>query len=172
MSPSPASPNSQPPVARTDLNSYRIGTAIFWTVVIMALCWLPGSIVQEFEGGSSWFTIPDLDKLVHAGIFIVFSILWARAFSSRGRFAWIALGGLGLAIVTELAQKLPVVGRDGNIADTLTDAAGVLAGIVAAPLVEPLARFAESRIFRKTESRLVRLNRTMVIADGAPRPPN
>jgi VanZ family protein len=149
--PSPGSPKAQPPAARTDLTVYRFAMAIFWSVVIMLLCWLPGSMVQELEHGSSWFKIPDLDKAIHAGIFVVFSILWSRAFTSRRRFAWVVMGGFGLAILTELVQKLPVVGRDGSIADTLTDGAGVLAGIVVAPVVEPVVRFIESRIFRRNE---------------------
>ncbi len=148
-SPSPDGPKGQPAVARTDLKGYRLAMAILWTVVIMILCWLPGRMVHELEDESSWFKIPNLDKVVHAGIFVGFSILWARALSSRRRFALVALGGLGLAIVTELVQKLPVVGREGEIADALTDFAGVLVGIVLAPLVEPVARFIESLIFGK-----------------------
>jgi hypothetical protein len=152
ITPSPDNAKGRPQAARTDLSRYRLALAILWSVVIMMLCWLPGSMVHEIEHGSSWFQIPDLDKMIHAGIFVVFSILWARAFTSRRRFAWVALGGFGLAVLTELVQKLPVVARDGSIADTLTDGAGVLAGIVVAPLVEPVARFIESRIFRRNES--------------------
>ena len=139
----------QPQAASTGLGRLRLTMAILWTVVIMMLCWLPGSMVHELEGGSLWFKIPDLDKIVHAGIFVVFSVLWARALTSRRRFAWVALGGFALAVVTELVQMLPIVGRDGEISDALTDFGGVLAGMVLAPLVEPVARFIESLIFRK-----------------------
>jgi VanZ family protein len=136
----------QPQAASTGLGRLRLGMAILWTVVIMLLCWLPGPMVQELEHGSSWFKIPDLDKLVHAGIFVVFSILWARALISRRRFAWVALGGVVLAILTELVQNLPIVGRDGEVSDAITDFGGVLAGMVLAPLVEPVARFIETLI--------------------------
>ena len=169
-SPHSHGPQGQPPTARTDLNFYRFAMAVLWTVVIMILCWLPGSMVRDLEDGSPWFKIPDLDKVGHAGIFVVFSVLWARVFTSRHRFAWVALAGFGLAIVTELVQKLPVVGRDGSFADTLTDGAGVLVGIVLAPLVEPVARYIESRIFRKTESPRVSLKGTTVTVDEVPRP--
>ena len=104
---------------------------------------------------SSWFEIPDLDKVVHCAIFVIFAILWARVWSSRRRFAWVALGGFVLAVVTELVQLLPVVGRDGEIGDVLTDAAGVLIGIAIAPLVEPLARFLECRVFPEATARPV-----------------
>jgi VanZ family protein len=171
-SPNSDSPTRQPPPARTDLNVYRFAIAILWTVVIMMLCWLPGPMVKELEEGSSWFKIPDLDKMIHAGIFVVFSILWARALTYRRRFAWIALAGFGLAIVTELVQKIPAVGRDGNVADALTDGAGVLVGIVVAPLVEPVARYIESRIFRNNETQPARMDAPTVAVDPAPRTPN
>ena len=160
----------QPPATRSAVSHFRLAVASLWTVVIMMLCWLPGPMVQELEEGSSWFKIPDLDKLVHAGIFVLFSILWARALSSRRRYAWVALGGFALAIVTELVQKLPAVGRDGSIADAVTDAAGVLAGIAVTPLVEPLARFLESRIFRMTDSQKVPSDGTTVTVDAATPP--
>jgi VanZ like family len=125
----------------------RLVMAVIWTVVIMVLCWVPGDFVRKVEDGSSWFEIPDLDKIVHGAIFVIFTILWARVLSSRVKFAWVALGGFVLAVVTELAQLLPVVGRDGEIGDVLTDAAGILIGIVIAPLIEPLARIIERRLF-------------------------
>ena len=134
------------PAARAILSGVRVAMAVLWTVVIMMLCWLPGSMVHELEDGSSWFKIPDLDKIIHAGIFVVFSVLWARALTSRRRFAWVALGGFVLAILTELVQNLPIVGRDGEVSDAITDFGGVLAGMVLAPLVEPVARFIETLI--------------------------
>ena len=172
MTPSPDDANGRPPKAPTDVSRFRLAMAIMWTVVIMMLCWLPGPMIQVLEGDSSWFTIPDLDKVIHAGIFVVFSILWVRALSSRSRFTWVALAGLGLAAVTELVQNLPIVGRDGEISDALTDVAGVLVGIVLSPLVEPVARFIESRIFQKADFQPEPFKGTAVTADGAPRPPD
>jgi hypothetical protein len=96
-----------------------------------------------------------LDKVVHGSIFVIFAILWARVWSSRRRFAWVALGGFILAAVTELVQLLPIVGRDGEILDFVMDAAGVLIGIAIVPLVEPLARFVELRVFPAPAARPV-----------------
>jgi hypothetical protein len=117
--------------------------AVGWTVVIMGLCWLPGQVVNELESGAGWFKLPNLDKLVHAWIFVVFSILWSRVWPSRYRFARIALAGLGLAILTELVQTVPILGRDGNVADAIADGAGILVGIAVAPLIEPVFRYVE-----------------------------
>jgi hypothetical protein len=127
--------------------------AVAWTLVIMVLCWLPGPMVRDLEGDSAWFKIPNLDKVVHAGIFIGFSILWARLGTSRRRLVWIAVGGFGLAVLTEVVQKLAVVGRDGRVDDAILDVAGILVGIVAIPFVEPVFRLIESRFFGETASR-------------------
>jgi len=144
--------------------------AVVWTLVIMALCWLPGDFVREVEGGSRWFELPNLDKCVHGGIFVIFAILWARVWSSPRRFAWVALGGFVLAAVTELVQLLPIVGRDGEIGDGLTDAAGVVIGIAVAPLVEPLARFVESCLFRETTARPVPAEPAATATEARSRP--
>jgi len=114
--------------------------ALVWTLLIMVLCWMPKNLVRQVEGESSWFEIPNLDKLVHCGIFVIFSILWLRVQSLRRRFGRVAFGGVVLAVVTELVQQLPIVGRDASVADALTDVIGVLIGIAIAPLLEPLAR--------------------------------
>jgi len=129
---------------------HRLVMALVWTLLIMVLCWLPRNLVRRVEGESSWFQIPNLDKLVHCGLFVVFSILWLRVRWFRRRFGWVALGGFVLAVVTELVQQLPVVGRDASVADALTDVIGVLIGIAISSRVEPLARFVEARLLRET----------------------
>jgi hypothetical protein len=134
------------------LKKLRLGMALLWTLVILVLCWSPGFWVNEIERGSSWFTIPNLDKAIHWSIFAVFSVLWVRSGTSRSRYLWVGLGGLALAAVTELVQNLPIIGRDGNLGDALGDLLGVVAGLAAAPLVEPLFRRVESRLFRESAS--------------------
>jgi hypothetical protein len=134
------------PVVRTA----RLILAVVWTLTILALCLLPGVWINEVEKGSSWFKLPNLDKLVHSGIFVLFSILWLRVGSSRSRYIGVVVGGLALGAGTELLQNLPIVGRDGNLSDALTDFAGVLLGLVAARFIEPLIRYVESRIFRES----------------------
>ena len=89
------------------LEGFRIAMAALWTIVILVLCWMPGEWVQEVEEGSSWFQIPNLDKVVHWGIFVVFTVLWLRTGTSRWRYAWVALGGLAVASITELVQNAP-----------------------------------------------------------------
>jgi VanZ family protein len=71
---------------------------------------------------------------------------------SPRRLFWIALGGFGLAVATEVGQLLPAVGRDGSVADALTDILGVVIGLALAPFIEPVARLVESLIIRKIGS--------------------
>ena len=122
------------------VTNYRVIVAVLWTLIILTLCWLPSNVVQEVEKDSSWFQIPNFDKLVHWGIFLLFSILWLRVGTTPWRFLWVALGGLVLAVVSELVQLLPIIGRDATIGDGVTDCIGLLLGLALAPVLEPLLR--------------------------------
>jgi VanZ family protein len=116
----------------------------------MALCWLSPRWVHKVERSSSWFEIPNLDKIVHWGIFCAFALLWLRVSGSRRRYCFVALGGLALAAITELVQNLPIVNRNGSVADALADFIGVLIGLAIASWVEPFFRLIEARLFGKT----------------------
>jgi hypothetical protein len=126
----------------------RLAMAVLWTLVILILCWMPGDWVQEVEGGSPWFQIPDLDKVIHWGIFVAFTVLWLRTSTSRWRYLWVALAGLAVAVVTEVVQELPAIGRDGEVGDAITDLIGVAIGLGLARWIEPLNARLESLILR------------------------
>jgi hypothetical protein len=148
------------------LTFYRLVMAVLWTILIMTLCWLPRFVVEAIESESSWLEVPNFDKLVHCGIFVIFAILWARVWSARSRFAWVMLGGFALAAITEVVQQLPTIGRDANLYDAVTDAIGVVIGIAVAPLVEPWARFLESRLFPGSRTQPVAARGAPVTVDG------
>jgi hypothetical protein len=124
-----------------------------WTVVILALCWIPRSYLGTIEHSPKPFFVPNFDKLVHLGIFAVFAILWMRVGSSGRRAGsivpaaeplearvtkleqylhawWVFVAGVALAVVTELGQEVPIVNRDANLADGLADSLGVLVGLL------------------------------------------
>ncbi len=143
---------SHPTTTRSTPMVFRITMASLWTIVILGLCWMPGEWVKEVEEGSPWFQIPDLDKVVHWGIFVVFTTLWLRIGTSRWRYAWVALGGLAVAAVSEIVQTIPAIGRDGEIGDGITDMIGVVIGLIVARWIEPLLRGLESRMFRGSTS--------------------
>ncbi len=157
-----------PPVpGRSALRFFRLATAISWTLLILVLCWLPTQFVDEVEEGSSWFRIPNLDKVVHGGIFVVLPIVWLRLraapnpspsaprSSARPTIWMVILGGFALGVLTELGQLVPIVGRDAEVSDLVMDFIGVLIGVAIAPLVEPWIRFVERRLFREPTPELV-----------------
>jgi hypothetical protein len=120
----------------------RVWAALLWTVVILILCWTPRTYLPVVEDQGSYFEFVHLDKVVHAGIFIVFSVLCLRAMPSRPlSYLIVLLAGLLLAVVTEVVQNVPIINREGEIGDVVTDVAGVLLGF-------PLYRFIEGRYDR------------------------
>jgi uncharacterized protein (DUF486 family) len=129
------------------LSVLRIALAVSWTLVICFLCWVPERWVNKVEERSPWFQIPDLDKVVHWGIFMLFTVLWLRTSTSRWRYAWVALAGLAMASITELVQNLPAIGRHAEVGDAITDLIGVAIGLGVARWIEPLLRRAESLLF-------------------------
>jgi uncharacterized protein (DUF486 family) len=140
-----APPASSTPGSR--LSALRVALAMSWTLVILFLCWLPERWINEVEKESPWFQIPDLDKVVHWGIFVLFTVLWLRTSTSRWRYVWVALGGLAIASITELVQNLPAIGRHAEVGDAITDLIGVAIGLGVARWIEPLLRRAESLLF-------------------------
>ncbi len=102
-----------------------------WTLVILALCWLPRSLLPVREHGPKPEFVPNLDKAVHLGIFAVFAVLWMRAGTSGSRAGKVLILGLALAVVSELGQNLPIVNRDAGLPDGLADALGLLVGLAA-----------------------------------------
>jgi hypothetical protein len=120
--------------------------AICWTLAIMAMCWLPGELVQRVEGGSFFLKIPHHDKFMHLGMFASFAVLWLRVEDWRWRYAWVVLAGFALAAVSEIGQALPLIGRQPEMLDFLVDLIGIAGGVAASGLFEPVFLLAESRI--------------------------
>lgn len=105
--------------------------AVGWTLVILVLCWTPTRNLPMVEGAPSLFRSIGGDKILHAGMFALFALLWRRA-TSPASAPIIAVSGLALAIITELGQGTSLVGRDADVWDGVADTAGVGLGLVAA----------------------------------------
>ena len=89
---------------------------------------MSGLPVDE-KSGSILHQIPYLDKIVHAGIFAVFGVLWLRALPGpKPRFLWVGLAGVALAALTEIVQNVPIIHREGEVQDAVADVVGMLAG--------------------------------------------
>ncbi|QEH33757.1 VanZ like family protein [Aquisphaera giovannonii] len=124
----------------------RVGAAVLWTVVILILCWTPRIYLPAPEHEGSLVHLMHLDKIVHAGIFAVFAVLWLRTSSGRPRdYLLVLLAGAALALLTEAVQNHPFINREGELADGLTDVAGAIAGF-------PIYRFVEARYQRWSAS--------------------
>jgi hypothetical protein len=114
------------------LKSSQTLLAIAWTLLVIALCLMPGRWLHGEKSGSG---VPHLDKVVHAGMFIGFAVLWLWGAPSARRVTWTLAGGLALAVLTELGQALPVVDRDPDPLDALADSSGLVAGWAAVRLL-------------------------------------
>lgn len=128
------------------ISRFRIILAAVWTAVILVLCWTPREFVQEAEENAPWFAFPNFDKVVHWGIFVAFTILWLRTLTSRWRYAVVVLAGLGMAVLTELGQLVPQIGRDASVADGVTDLIGLMLGLALARWLEMPLAWLESKL--------------------------
>jgi hypothetical protein len=109
----------------------RVSAAILWTALILILCWTPQTYlpVEEAPGFLDLILPIPPDKLVHGGLFMVFTVLWLRASGGAFRFLpWILIGGIAMAVISELGQKLPIVNRDGEVVDAIADLVGLVLG--------------------------------------------
>ncbi len=107
----------------------RVTAAVFWTILILVLCWTPQAYLRVNEGMGSLTQRFHLDKFVHAGIFTIFSVLWLRIRpEARAKYLWVLLAGTALGAITEIVQNLPIINREGEFEDFLADFAGLLFG--------------------------------------------
>jgi VanZ family protein len=91
---------------------------------------LPARWTPSLEPGREGGRVFSADKLIHFTLFAAFGALWLRSRSRLGGVATVFLGGAMLAVLTELGQELPIVGRDGNLWDVIADVVGLSASIV------------------------------------------
>ncbi|MEW4571336.1 VanZ family protein [Tautonia sp. JC769] len=121
--------------------------AIIWTVMIVVICLAPASWLGSGGGGDGPSLLDRLfgaifgpipkDKVVHFGIFLVFGLLWHRA---GVRVLVTLLGGVALAIATELGQSIPILERMTDLDDLIADVLGLFAAFVLVQLWKLRAR--------------------------------
>ena len=100
--------------------------AVLWTLLILLACTWPGKDIPAAP-------VVGFDKVVHAGLFTVWIILWLLVFPGKTGLL-IALGvayGVGL----EFYQQLLPFDRTFDWWDAVADAAGVLLGYLFTRLV-------------------------------------
>ena len=98
--------------------------ALLWAGVILWLCLIPGSSIPAW----TWLSLFNPDKVVHAGMFFVLSLLLAQAFrtsASPARYlVWGVLISVGYGIATEFMQELEALGRRLDVNDMIANAVG------------------------------------------------
>jgi VanZ family protein len=111
--------------------SRRWATPAFGAVVLLSLVVLFAPRAPSDQG------IPDLDKVVHAGLFALLAATtwWRFAGHRAGLASVIAYGG-----VSELVQWLALPHRSGDPRDVAADAAGALLGWLLAKRLAARAR--------------------------------
>ena len=126
---------------RESIMRLRLVLAVLWTIVILVLCWTPQTMLPVNEKPDSIVNILHLDKVIHSGIFSIFSVLWLRTQTAgKSRYVWVVLGGTALGAITEIVQNLPIINREGEFEDFLADFAGVLMGFPIFHLMEQRLR--------------------------------
>jgi VanZ family protein len=110
----------------------RRATAAFVAVVLLSLVVLFAPRAPSEQG------IPNLDKVVHAGLFLLLAATtWWRFAAHRAGLVAV----LAYAAVSEVIQSVALANRDGDVRDFLADAVGAVLGWLVARLVrERLAR--------------------------------
>lgn len=100
--------------------------ALLWAAVILWLCLIPSRSLPEWH----WFDIMDLDKLVHAGMFFVLSLLLAQAFANSGSpkryLLWAVIISACYGVSTEIMQGLEALGRRTDPIDMLANTIGAI----------------------------------------------
>jgi VanZ family protein len=97
--------------------------ALVWTACIVVGLTLPGTALPSTN---LW----EFDKLIHAGLFFVLTLLWLSALT-RGRLdrgmAVLAVI-LAFSVLTELYQGMLPFGRQADMLDAAADSAGAVVG--------------------------------------------
>ena len=100
--------------------------ALLWAGIILWLCLIPGKALPEWN----WFSVFELDKLVHATMFFVLTMLLAQAFRSNRSPAryimWAVVISVGYGLFTEILQGLEALGRRRDILDMIANTVGAV----------------------------------------------
>tara|TARA_Y100000385_G_C12923847_1_gene563753 strand:+ start:492 stop:869 length:378 start_codon:yes stop_codon:yes gene_type:complete len=106
----------------------RLALAIVWTVVIAILHAIPGSDFPEV----SFFDFFQIDKLIHAFIFMIGVYLYAVAMLEQqksGFLRYIVVGFIAYGLLLEVLQGLVFIERSADVLDWLADTIGVFLGL-------------------------------------------
>lgn len=108
---------------------YWLGLAITYTVFILVISLVKINSKIDVK-------VPQVDKLVHFGIYFVFTILWFACFYSYRKTSIsknilkAAVLALFFGVLVEMLQHLNPIARSGDIKDVLANSLGVMAAVL------------------------------------------
>lgn len=112
------------------LKKISFWTALSWSGIIVYLCLIKSSNIPIVD-------ITNLDKLVHAFFYFVFTLLWFFVFdfyfknTNRIKLLFISfLSSFFFGIVIEIFQAVFTTTRNGDVLDVLANSTGALVAIV------------------------------------------
>lgn len=98
--------------------------AVGWAALIFWLSAQPAG-----SGKFDWLDLPGLDKVAHAVVFGILTVLCAQALGSLGQVRSLVLAVVIASVygVTDELHQRSVAGRDADILDWIADTAGAIA---------------------------------------------
>ncbi len=113
---------------------------VIWFLIIFVLCALPGEDIPDPR-----LNIPHLDKVVHFGMFFIFSLLLICPLERRTSLGLGMIYGIAIGVATVYGGSLEVLQhfffeRSGDILDFVADVLGGAAGCLCYPLVRRIFR--------------------------------
>ncbi|MCE7060536.1 VanZ family protein [Dyadobacter sp. CY343] len=100
--------------------------AVIWSILILIACTWPGKDIPSAP-------VAGFDKIVHAGLFIVWIFLWLVAYPRKGKL--LVFLGMAYGLALEVYQQLLPFDRTFDWWDAVADATGVLIGYVITSLI-------------------------------------
>lgn len=93
--------------------------AILWTLLILVACSWPGKDIPEAP-------VVGFDKLVHAGLFGGFTVLWLLVYPQKS--VTVILAGIAYGVGIEFYQEIMPLDRTFDLLDIVADSVGVFLG--------------------------------------------
>jgi hypothetical protein len=100
-----------------------------WSLVMLVVHIIPRAQIEATRVSRDLSHTSGADKLLHAGMFALFLVLWSRVGSFRP--SAVAAVGLAYGATLEFLQQRLVQGRSGSLEDLAADALGLVAGLAA-----------------------------------------
>jgi VanZ family protein len=100
---------------------------VFWSLAMLVVHFIPRAQIEATRVSRNLAHTSGADKLVHAGMFALFLVLWSRAGGFRP--SAVAAAGLAYGAALEFLQDRLVQGRSGSLEDLAADALGLIVGL-------------------------------------------